>query len=272
MESTIKTRWATGLVRFASVLFAALAVLLSTDPAEAQDCGSWPRPVLCTAELVATDSDRQSVRLSERSRFEIAPRERFDLELIGRDQRGRRFPPDRLVLGHDSYGCGGMISVDDRGEGMLRISARAAEGSCTLEIWVPNNLNFFWEIDIEISPAARTGYSRSESEFIVSALYKAILARDVDVGAPSLSATVAEVQAGHLDSLVAAIFRSAEFRQSATGVDPATLLEQFYQGILGRESDSGGVRTYQGEMRRGQYASVLLKLIRSPEFERRLQR
>jgi len=32
------------------------------------------------------------------------------------------------------------------------------------------------------------------------------------------------------------------------------------------------VRLYLGEMRRRQYTSVLLKLIRSPEFERRLQR
>ena len=56
------------------------------------------------------------------------------------------------------------------------------------------------------------------------------------------------------------------------GVDAATLLERFYQGILGREPDSGGVRLYLADMRRGQYASVLLNLIRSPEFERRLQR
>ncbi len=50
----------------------------------------------------------------------------------------------------------------------------------------------------------------------------------------------------------------------------AHILEQFYPGILDREGDRAGVRLYLGEMRRRQYASVLLKLIRSPEFEGRL--
>ena len=134
----------------------------------------------------------------------------------------------------------------------------------------PANLNFEWEIDFEISPAARTGYGRAEAQFIVNALYQAILERDPDP--PSFAPTVAEVQAGNLDGVVAAMLNSSEFRESATGVDATALLERFYQGILGRESDSGGVRTYMGEMRRGQYASVLLKLIRSQEFERRLPR
>jgi hypothetical protein len=135
-------------------------------------------------------------------------------------------------------------------------------------ISVPNNLNFFWDIDFEVSAAARSSYSRSEAVFVVNALYQAILAREPDAG--SFSSAVAEVQA-RLDTLVTSMFRSPEFREKSAGADPAALLEQFYHGILGRESDSAGVRLYQAEMRRGQYASVLLKLIRSPEFERRLE-
>jgi len=257
------------MYKLAPIVLVILCTLLPAAPAEAQDCGSWSRPVLCTVELVATDSNRQSVRLSERSRLEIAPREQFDLEIIGRDQRGRFFPPERMAISYESYSCGSTISVEDRGEGILRIGARATEGRCTLEIWVPNNLNFSWEIDIEISAGARTGYSRSEAEFIVNALYQAILERDPDAG--GFRPAVAEVQAGNLDNLIASMFGSSEFRESAAGVDASTLLDRFYQGILGRESDSGGVRMYTAEMRRGQYASVLLKLIRSPEFERRLQ-
>ena len=258
------------MYKFAPIVLVIVCTLLPATPAEAQDCGNWSRPMLCTAELVATDNSRQSINLSGRSRLEIAPREQFDLEIIARDQRGRFFPPERLAIGYESFGCGSVVSVEDRGEGILRVSARAAEGRCRLEIWVPNNLNFGWEIDIEISPGARVGYSRGESEFVVNALYQAILERDPDTG--GFRPAVAEVQAGNLDNLVATMFGSSEFRESATGVDAATLLERFYQGILGRESDSGGVRMYIAEMRRGQHTSVLLKLIRSPEFERRMQR
>lgn len=261
----------TGNVRsFAPFVVAIVVTLLPAGLAAAQDCGNWRYPVLCTAELVATDMNRQSVSLSQRSRIELAPREYFDLEVIGRDQRGRYFPSDRLVVGYESRDCRSLIDVDDRGRGLLRVGARAAQGRCRLVIWIPGNLNFEWELDFEVSPAARSGYTRSEAQFIVNALYQAILARDPDP--PSFGPTVAEVQAGNLEGVVAAMFNSAEFRETATGVDATALLERFYRGILGRESDSGGVRTYMGEMRRGQYVSVLLKLIRSSEFERRLPR
>lgn len=249
---------------------AAVAVLfLWVGPAAAQDCGDWYQPMVCRAELVATDSDYQSVRLGERSRIELAPRERIDLELDARDQRGRRFPPDRLALSYDDYGCRSMLRLEDGGEGQLRVSATAAEGRCTLEIWMPNNLNFTWEIEIEIRVGARTSYERGEALFLANALFAAILDRAPD--AAGSSSAVAEIQAGNLEAQVDAMTRSTEFRQTIAGVTAAQILEQFYQGILGREGDSGGVRLYLGEMRRGQYASVLLKLIRSTEFERRLQ-
>jgi hypothetical protein len=242
---------------------------LLPEPALAQDCGSWSRPMLCTAELVATDADRRAVDVSGRSGIVLAPRQQIFLELVGRDQAGRRFPAQWLALAYNDRNCGSMLEVENLGEGQLRISARVAGGRCRLEISVPNNLNFFWDIDIEVSAAARSSYSRSEAVFVVNALYQAILAREPDAG--SFSSAVAEVQAGNLDTLVTSMFRSSEFREKSAGVNPATLLEQFYQGILGRESDSAGVRLYQAEMRRGQYSSVLLKLIRSPEFERRLE-
>jgi hypothetical protein len=258
-----------GFHRGALLVLAAAAFSLLPEPAAAQDCGNWSRPVLCTAELVATDADRRALEVSGRSGIVLAPREQIFFELVGRDQAGRRFPAEWLALGYNDRNCGSILTVESLGEGQLRVSASASGGRCRLEIWVPNNLNFFWDIDIEVSAAARSGYSRSEAVVVVNALYQAILAREPDAG--SFNSAVAEVQAGNLDTLVTSMFRSSEFREKSAGVNPATLLEQFYQGILGRESDSAGVRLYQAEMRRGQYSSVLLKLIRSPEFERRLE-
>ena len=255
---------------FRIVVVSAAASFLWVGPAAAQDCGDWSRPMVCRAELVATDSENQSVRLSRRSRIELAPSEQFELELDARDQRGRRFPADRLALGYDASDCRSMLTVQERGRGQLGVGAIVAEGRCTLEIWMPNNLNFSWEVEVEIRVDARTSYNRAEARFLATALYAAILNREPD--ASGFSSAVAEFQSGDLQTQIDAMTRSAEFRQAIAGMTAAQILEQFYQGILGREGDSPGVRLYLGEMRRRQYTSVLVKLIRSPEFERRLQR
>ncbi|MGD8331803.1 MAG: DUF4214 domain-containing protein [Acidobacteriota bacterium] len=245
-------------------------VLLAwAGPAAAQDCGDWYRPVVCTAELTVTDSNYDRARLGDRADIRLAPREQITLELEARDQRGSRFPAERLVLQYDAYRCGSMLRVDDEGEGRLRVTATAAEGRCTLELWLPNNLNFAWEIDFEINVSARIGYERREAEVIANALYAALLNREPDPG--GFSSAVAEIQSGNLEVQVNSMVRSGEFRQVINGMTPTQILDQFYQGILQRAGDSAGVRLYLGEMRRGEYTSVLLKLIRSPEFERRLQ-
>jgi hypothetical protein len=244
--------------------------LVATAEAAAQDCGDWYQPMVCSAELTALDADYRTVRLEPRSSIELGPRQYIDLAVEARDQRGRRFPPERLALGYDNYDCGSLLQVEERGEGELRVSAVAAEGRCTLELWMPNNLNFAWEIDVTISVGARAGYERAEAEMVANALYAAVLNRAPDVA--GYASAIAEIQSGNLETQIDAMVRSAEFRQVTSGMTPAQILEQFYQGILGRAGDSAGVRLYLGEMRRGQYASVLLKLIRSPEFERRLQR
>ena len=239
-------------------------------PASAQDCGNWPYPVLCTADLVLTDGSFDRRTLGGETSIGLAPRGEVELELDGRDQRGRYFPGERLALDYDDRDCGSMLRVEDLGEGRVRVEAAATQGSCTLEIFAPNNLNFRWLLEVEISAAARVRYSRTESEFLVRALYLAILNREPDPGGFSLAVT--EIEGGNLEGQIEGMLRYAPFRGGGAGWSPEQILEQFYQGILGREADSGGVRVYLGEMRRGQYASVLLKLIRSPEFERRLQR
>jgi hypothetical protein len=253
-----------------TILILAAAPLPSTaEPATPQDCGNWPYPVLCSAELVATDGGYDRQVLGRETRVRLGPREEIDLELDGRDQRGRYFPGDRLALDFDQGRCGGMLAIEDLGQGRLRIQASAAEGRCTLEVFAPNNMNFRWLLEVEIVAAARASYSRAEAEFVVGALYLAILNREPDPGGFGPATNL--VQSGDLEAQVNGMLRSGEFREVSAGVSSAQLLEQFYQGILGREGDSAGTRLYQAEMRRGQYASVLLKLIRSPEFERRLQ-
>jgi hypothetical protein len=257
-------------IRTVALAVISAACFLLPSAAAAQNCGDWYRPVVCTADLVLTDTDRRTDQLDDGDRLELGPRDTVEIEIEARDQRGSRFPADRLTLGYDEYDCRSMLRVEDEGEGRLRITASAAEGRCRLEVWMPNNLNFQWEIEVEISVGARAGYERAEAELLATALYAAILDREPDSG--GLSGAVAEIQIGNLDAQIAAMTRSTEFRQAITGKLPQDILEQFYRGILDRPSDSAGMRLYLSEMQRGQYASVLTKLIRSPEFERRLQR
>jgi hypothetical protein len=249
----------------------ALSVLMMLGAPErvlAQGCGSWSRPVLCEAELIATDADGNADRLDGRSRYRIAPRGRVDLELEGRDQRGRRFPEDRIVLGYNETGCRRLLDIEDRGRRGLRVTARSDADRCRLEVWVPGNLNFEWQIEFEVDPGARTSYSLSESEYVVGALYAAILDRDPDP--PSLRGAVAEVQRGNLENLINVMVRSSEFAQSRSGVPPEDLLDRFYMGIFNRRADSAGVRGYLNLVQSGRYAEALLRMIRSPEFEGRL--
>jgi len=258
-----------GVYLLALLMAAAAGSTLAPGAAEAQQCGDWDRPVVCTAGLVLVDDDYDRVLLDRRSGVALAPRQQVELELDARDQRGRRFPVERLAIGYDSSRCRSMLRVELVDDGVLRVAATASQGRCTLQVWLPNNLNFVWEVELEIDVAARIGYSRDEAQLIARSLYAAMLRREPD--ASGLSAATAEIQAGNIDAQVAAMARSAEFRQAIAGMSPTEVLEQFYRGILDREGDSSGMRLYLGEMRRGEYGSVLLKLIRSPEFERRLQ-
>ncbi len=254
-----------------SVLILSTAALVGVPAyAEAQDCGSWPRPVLCEARLLVSGEGGKAERLKEEDRLRLAPRGQVSLDLEGRDQRGRPFPEEYLSLGYRVAACGRLLQVDDRGRGGLRLTARADAGRCRLEVWVPGNLNFTWQLDIEVDPGARTSYSRNDAEVVVRALYRAVLQRDAD--RENLRAAVAEVQQGNLEALVGSMVRSGEFLERRGRVSPEDLLDLFYEGVFSRPADSSGVRDYLGLMRSGRHAEVLLRLIRSAEFEKRLPR
>lgn len=247
-----------------------LGVVVWTDSAVAQDCGNWSRQVVCQADLILRDAERRTTELDERDEFEIGPRERIELELDARDQRGSRFPAERLALAWDEYRCGSMFEIEDLGEGRLEIEARASEGQCELTVWLPNNLNFEWRLDLAIAARARTSYERAEAELIANALYIGLLGREPDDG--GFRGAVSEIERGNLESQVTAMVRSEEFQRRTTNLDSAALLDSLYQGILGRDVDGGGTRQYLDDMQRRRYVDVVLALLRSAEFENRLTR
>lgn len=245
-------------------------ILVSSQPAMAQECGAWSLPVLCEVELIATGDAGDNQRFNGRAPYRLAPRGWMDLELAGRDQQGRRFPVERIVLGYNETNCRRFLDIQNRGQRGLRITARTDAGQCRLQVWAPGNLNFEWELEIEVDPGARTSYSRRDAEFIVEALYSAVLDRGSD--RQSQRSAVAEVQQGNLENLLNSMLRSQEFGASLAAVPAEELLDRFYRGIFNRDADSGGIGEYLGLVRSGQHADTLLRMIQSTEFERRLPR
>ncbi|HEY5471800.1 MAG TPA: DUF4214 domain-containing protein [Candidatus Limnocylindrales bacterium] len=117
--------------------------------------------------------------------------------------------------------------------------------------------------------ATRT-YTRAEAEVVAARLYRAVLGREGDPG--GLRSAAAQIERGNLDSQVDSMLQSREFRRRRTEPEARQLLDQFYQGLLGRKPDGTGARAYIPLLRDGQHADVLVALINSAEFRQVLER
>lgn len=245
---------------------------VATGPAAAQrSVSEWSRPVVVAVELsAALEGERRSVPVDGRT-LELPTRSRIELLADPYDQWGGRFPLDRfdLRVEVDRY-CNDLVSISRRDEGRLILETGSRTGSCDVLFWVPGNLNLDRELRIEVEQGRRSGYSRAESELIARWLFQGILGRDVDYN--GMRASAAEIQRGELRSQVDAMVRSPEFRQRRAGLPAEKLLDDAYQGLLGRLPDTAGVRSYLPRVRRGDLAGVVMTLVTSEEFETRLDR
>lgn len=256
----------------AASLIAALLIPVVAGSAAAQPAPSdWSRPVVVAVELsAALEGERRSVPVDGRT-LELPTRARVELVADPIDQWGSRFPLDRfdLRVEVDRY-CNDLISISRQDEGRLIMETGSRTGSCDVLFWVPGNLNLDREIRIEVERSRRTGFSRAESEVLARWLFQGILGRDVDYD--GMRASASEIQRGELRSQVDAMVRSPEFRQRRAGLPAEELLDDVYQGILGRLPDTEGVRSYLPRVRRGDLAGVVMTLLSSEEFEERLDR
>jgi len=129
---------------------------------------------------------------------------------------------------------------------------------------------------LSVRPLRRRGggeepvYSRPQARFIAQSLYRALLDRDVD--ADSVRAAVDEIEEGRLRDQVDSIVRSPEFRSHSAPLGGEALLDQIYQGLLGRPVDPGGTHTYLARVKRREYAAVVTAIIESREYRSRLPR
>ncbi len=113
-------------------------------------------------------------------------------------------------------------------------------------------------------------YTRAQARHVAQSLYRALLDRDVDE--QSIRAAVNEIEDGRLQAEIDSILRSPEFRSHSAPLGAEALLDQIYQGLLGRPVDPGGTRTYLGRVQRREYAAVVMDIIGSREYKGRLPR
>lgn len=253
--------------------------LLSAGSAVAdhRGCEDWRRPYVTELEVWVGTSDRRGGEEVGRDGIRLEPRARVDVAVIGRDQKGDRFPDDRLPLGLEvSQDCDRLITVRENGKTGLRIEAGERAGTCSFAVYLPGNENVERRIDVNVGAERRSddggfspfGHAKPrDAEFMAKCLYQAILRREADP--EGLKLATDQVADGKTEKLIDAMFNSKEFRDRSGARSSEEMLEQFYQGILGRPADRGGRYTYLPQVKKGAYKEVLIKLISSDEYRKR---
>lgn len=250
------------------VLFALAALFPAA--AAAQECGSgWTEPVVCEVELALfRPGDRRGERFTGAT-LRLATRSEVELQAVAVDQDGRRFPDDRFVYSVErSRYCEDLVSVEELSDGGLRIETGSATGDCEVLFQVANNLNLDRRIRLVVERSSRDGFARTEAEILATWLYRAVLGREPEP--EGLQSATAQIQQGELGPLVRSFVASPEFQRRRSGMSAPAILESFYQGLLGRAPDTGGVRTYLRDVERGEYDDVLWSMLHSDELEARL--
>ena len=134
----------------------------------------------------------------------------------------------------------------------------------------------FERLLLSIRPLRKRGgdegpvYTRAQAGHVAQSLYRALLDRNVDVD--SVRAAVDEIEDGRLRAQVDSIVRSPEFRSHSASLGADALLDQLYQGLLGRPIDPGGTRTYLARIQRREYTAVVMAIVESREYRSRLPR
>ena len=232
--------------------------------------GGTDRPIVVEVDFILKRSGERDRALNVSRPVQIASDERLVIAVAPTDQNGRRFPLERFRLDVDpADDCRGRLEVSEWA-GELRVRGGRSRGICTMDVWVPGNLNLDYTLTFEVGGLGVTNYSLQQAVEIINRLYRAVLQRDPDEA--SVRTAIAEVQRGSLQDQVESLVLSGEFQQLRQQRSPTDLLTAFYQGLFGREPDSGGVRQYLDEVGRARYAQVIMALVQSEEFERRLPR
>ncbi|HEX4954346.1 MAG TPA: DUF4214 domain-containing protein [Thermoanaerobaculia bacterium] len=259
-------------------LLATLTTLLTPTHAAAADrdrdrCyADGPRPYVCSVVLEVSRPGERTRNYGLDEPMRLPAGGKLEIEMVAVDQFGRDFPAERVRwVFEPERSCSGLLEVEHLDREHFRVEAQSRRGSCDVRLWVPGNLNLEWLIRFEVGAVARGGgYELSYAEAVAMRLYRAILGREAD--APGLAGAIAEIQRDRLSAQIDSMLRSEEFLTQRANLGAHELLRGFYRGLLDRELDPDGARTYQREVERRHYREVILAIIGSEEFEAQLVR
>lgn len=228
------------------------------------------RPAVVDVDFTLKRAGQRDSELNTGRPLLLANGEQLVIAVTPIDQNGRRFPLNRFQLDVEpAANCRGRVEAEWT-SGELRVRGGTSRGPCTMAVWVPGNLNLDYTLTFDVGGLGVTNYTRQQASAIITRLYRAVLQRNPDEA--SVRTATAEVERGTIANQIESLVRSAEFQQLRQQQSDLELLTAFYQGLLNRDPDGGGLRQYLGEIGRGRHAQVIMTLVQSEEFERSLPR
>ncbi len=263
-----------------------LYTIVAAPAADAQHWSSsrshrdqWSQPVVADTGL-----DVHGQGFLDGDTLVLPPGEQISIEARGYDQDGNSFPQERFRFGFDlDNSCRGLVQLEDFEHGTIHVRTGDRTGTCSVLYWVPNNMNLDHTLRIEVGrrnrpPAVEPGFRppggrpqgiavSSHDELVATSVYQAILGRQPDNR--WLDDASLQVSRGKTRDLIRSLLDSSEFRGRRSRLSPDQILESFYRGLLGRDLDPSGRRTYLDDVQKGHYEDVIVDILSSDEYHQR---
>ena len=255
------------LIPFTGALI--LALPLATPALAAGCCDDWDEPFICRIDLVGGDHVVKPRSGGDDWLVRLDPGEAIRVDLRAYDQYGRAFPGAEIRHQFVGDDCQGLIEAEipDREHFVVRAGSRS--GSCTLEFWVPGNRNLDRDIRVEVGGDTVVVPIDTRTGILAERLYRAVL--DRSPSAEERRDLAGMIGRNQTRTWVENAFRSPEFVQNRSRLGTDRLLTDIYEGLLRREPDASGRRTYSSLMARGRYSEVVISILGSEEFRRDME-
>ncbi|HEY7476546.1 MAG TPA: hypothetical protein VH679_16105 [Vicinamibacterales bacterium] len=111
-------------------------------------------------------------------------------------------------------------------------------------------------------------FLRADAENVTRRVYDALLDRQPTD--QEFADAVAELQRGHLPQQLSTIVQNAEFADRTARLSASQMLDQMFEGMLGRQPTPAEARTYLPQVQTRQYSPALLKLVTSDSFRKQV--
>jgi hypothetical protein len=257
-------------------LFAAVLLFVSSPWLHAFDCRDWKRPFVTDLNIFLMKDTRKE-QLDPSKTFRIEPGA-FVLQVVCMDQYGREFPSDQTsirVFVTKSAGQEPEVSPLEYNRFQVRVSDEVR--SFTLRFTMPGNRNLDTEISMDATRPRTKGisqhtilkrYSQKEAEAIARGLYVGLLGREPDN--QGFNYHTNRILNGDLDAVIQDFVKGQEFKKNREGLGSERLLDDLYQGFLGRPIDPSGKSGFLGDMMHFNYSKVIHSIINSQEFQDRV--